>query len=177
MVAAAIAVVSAIAGLAAGWTVCGTSGAPEFPPTVLRYAMVLPDSLALTDALGTPTAYAPDGSVFAYSSRAGLMLRYADRLDVVPVAGGRRGVGPFFSPDGRWLGFEVGAGVVKVPLGGRRAGRASVIRVPALASPGAATTPSATYGAARQRQHASADGGLGPRRTTARIRPARQWIG
>ena len=46
------------------------------------------------------------------------MLRYADRLDVVPVPGGRRGVGPFFSPDGRWLGFEVGAGVVKVPLAG-----------------------------------------------------------
>jgi serine/threonine-protein kinase len=80
--------------------------------------MVLPDSAALTDALGTPVAYARDGSVFAYSSRAGLMLRYADRLEVVPVAGGRRGVGPFFSPDGRWLGFLVGAGVIKVPLAG-----------------------------------------------------------
>jgi eukaryotic-like serine/threonine-protein kinase len=117
VVVAAIAAVSAIAGLAAGWIVWHQRP-PAFPPTVLRYSMTLPDSLALTDALGTPTAYAPDGSVFAYSSRAGLMLRYADRLDVVPVAGGRRGVGPFFSPDGRWLGFEVGAGVVKVPLAG-----------------------------------------------------------
>ncbi len=106
-----------IAGLAAG-RIVWHQRSPEFPPTVLRYSMALPDSLALTDALGTPTAYAPDGSVFAYSSRAGLMLRYADRLDVVPVAGGRRGFGPFFSPDGRWLGFEVGAGVVKVPLAG-----------------------------------------------------------
>jgi serine/threonine-protein kinase len=85
---------------------------------VLRYTIVLPDSTALTDALGTPMAYARDGSVFAYSSRAGLMLRYADRLDPVPVAGGRRGVTPFFSPDGRWLGFQVGAGLIKVPLAG-----------------------------------------------------------
>jgi len=46
--------------------------------------MTLPDTAALTDALGTPMAYAHDGSVFAYSSRAGLMLRYADRLDAVP---------------------------------------------------------------------------------------------
>ncbi|HEX2637681.1 MAG TPA: hypothetical protein VHL81_11150, partial [Gemmatimonadales bacterium] len=50
--------------------------------------------------------------------RAGLMLRYADRLDVVPVAGGRRGASPFFSPDGRWLGFQVGASLTRVPLAG-----------------------------------------------------------
>ena len=92
VVAAAIAVVSAIAGLAAGWTVWHQRK-PEFPPTVLRYSMTLPDSLAFTDALGTPTAYAPDGSVFAYSSRSGLMLRYADRLDVVPVAVGAEAAG------------------------------------------------------------------------------------
>jgi len=117
LVAAAIALVSAASGLAAGW-VAWHQQAAEFPPTVLRYTMVLPDSLALTDALGTPMAYARDGSTFAYSSRAGLMLRYADRLDVVPVPGGRRGVGPFFSPDGRWLGFQMGASLIRVPLAG-----------------------------------------------------------
>jgi serine/threonine-protein kinase len=110
-------VAAALAGLAAGRAVWHQRP-PAFPPAVLRYSIVLPDSTALTDALGTPMAYAPDGSVFAYSSRAGLMLRYADRLDVVPVAGGRRGVSPFFSPDARWLGFQVGAGLIKVPLAG-----------------------------------------------------------
>jgi serine/threonine-protein kinase len=112
-----MALVGAAAGLAAGWSAWHRRAA-EVPPAVLRYTMVLPDSLALTDALGTPVAYARDGSAFVYSSRVGLMLRYADRLDVVPVPGGRRGVGPFFSPDGRWLGFQVGAGVIKVPLAG-----------------------------------------------------------
>ena len=117
VLAAAIALVAAVSGLVAGWAVWHRRP-PAFPPTVLRYTMVLPDSLALTDALGTPMAYARDGSAFAYSSRVGLMVRYADRLDVVPVAGGRRGVAPFFSPDGRWLGFQVGAGLTKVPLAG-----------------------------------------------------------
>jgi Tol biopolymer transport system component len=117
VLAVAIAVGSAVAGLATGWGVWHPRP-PPFPPTVLRYTIVLPDSEALTDALGTPMAYARDGSAFAYSSRAGLMLRYADRLDVVPVPGGRRGVGPFFSPDGRWLGFQVGPDVIKLPLEG-----------------------------------------------------------
>jgi Tol biopolymer transport system component len=85
---------------------------------VLRYTVELPDSATLTDAVGTPISYAPDGSVFAYSTRVGLMLRYADRIDAVPVVGGRRGMGPFFSPDGRWLGFLDGAALVKVPLAG-----------------------------------------------------------
>jgi eukaryotic-like serine/threonine-protein kinase len=92
--------------------------APGFPPVVLRYAMTLPDSAALVDHNGSGLAYAPDGSVFAYTSRLGLMLRAADRLDAVPVAGARRAVSPFFSPDGRWLGYMDGARVVKAPLAG-----------------------------------------------------------
>ena len=92
--------------------------APRFPPVVLRYAMTLPEEAALVDHNGSGLAYAPDGSVFAYTSRLGLMLRAADRLDAVPVAGSRRGVSPFFSPDGQWLGFMDGARVMKVPLAG-----------------------------------------------------------
>ena len=44
---------------------------PGFPPVVLRYAMTLPDSAALVDHNGSGLAYAPDGSVFAYTSRCG----------------------------------------------------------------------------------------------------------
>jgi tRNA A-37 threonylcarbamoyl transferase component Bud32 len=100
-----------------GARLVGRHAPPQLLP-VLRYAMVLPDSAALVDGYGTAIAYAPDGSVFAYSSRMGLMLRYADRLEAVPVASGRRGTSPFFSPDSRWLGFQDGASVVKVPLAG-----------------------------------------------------------
>jgi serine/threonine-protein kinase len=115
----AAAVLAALAvGLAAGWAVWHQP-APAFPPSVLRYTVALANTAALADALGVPISYAADGSVFAYSSRVGLMLRYADRLDPVPVPGGRRGTDPFFSPDGRWLGFRSGGNsLVKVPLGG-----------------------------------------------------------
>ncbi|HET9040639.1 MAG TPA: hypothetical protein VFN40_10735, partial [Gemmatimonadales bacterium] len=92
--------------------------APRYPPVVLRYAMALPDSAALVNGNGSGLAYAPDGSAFAYSSRQGLLLRLADRLDAVPVVGGRRGISPFFSPDSRWLGYQDGARLVKVPLAG-----------------------------------------------------------
>src|SRR3954469_4746031 len=113
----AIGLACVVLGLAAGW-IAWHPRTPEFPPVVLRYSVVLPDSVGLTDALGTPMAYAPAGSVVAYSSRAGLMLRYADRLDVTAVPGGRRGLTPFFSPDGRWLGFGDGPALVKVSLAG-----------------------------------------------------------
>jgi tRNA A-37 threonylcarbamoyl transferase component Bud32 len=115
---AAALLVALAVGLAAGWA-AWRQPAPAFPPSVLRYSVALTDTTALSEALGVPISYAADGSVFAYSSRAGLMLRYADRLDPVPVPGGRRGTDPFFSPDGRWLGFRSGgASLVKVPLGG-----------------------------------------------------------
>ena len=94
------------------------SGEPAPEPVVLRYAIALPDSARYVVANGDPIAYAADGSVFAYRSQAGLQLRYLDRLDPVPVAGGRKGTSPFFSPDGRWLGFRDGVRILKLPLAG-----------------------------------------------------------
>ena len=92
--------------------------APGRPPPELRYTIEVPDSSAVVDGSSSALAYAPDGSRFAYVSRTGLMLRSAEQLNPVPVAGGGRGVGPFFSPDGRWLGFSDGAKLLKVSLAG-----------------------------------------------------------
>ena len=122
----------------------GTSAAPTSRRSCCATAWPCRTVLALTDALGTPISYAPDGSVFAYSSRVGLMLRYADRLDVVPVAGGRRGSRSVLLP---------GRAVARLPERRRRWSRfrsraarrsPSAIRAPASASAGAPTTPSAT---------------------------------
>jgi len=115
--AAAAGLAFAVLGLATGWALWHPR-APDVAPVVQRYVVALPDSMAFENANGSSIAIAPDGSVFAYVSRAGLMLRYADRLDVVPVPGGRRGDGPFFSPDGQWLGFTDRRRMVKVPLAG-----------------------------------------------------------
>ena len=91
---------------------------PPIPPVVLRYAMMFPDSSVLVDVNGAGMAYAPDGSAFVYASHTGLMLRPSDRLQSVPVRGGRRGISPFFSPDGKWVGYLDDARVVRVPLAG-----------------------------------------------------------
>jgi len=104
-------------GLAAGWAIWRPRD-PAFPPAVLRYAMTLPDSLAWREVDGETIGVAPDGSAFVYVSRTGLMLRSGDRLDPMPVPGGRRGVSPFFSPDGRWVGFLAEGHLMKVQLDG-----------------------------------------------------------
>ena len=53
------AVLAAVAvGLAAGWAVWHQP-APAFPPSVLRYSMALPDTMALTDALGEQISLCP----------------------------------------------------------------------------------------------------------------------
>ncbi|MEP7326920.1 MAG: protein kinase [Gemmatimonadota bacterium] len=91
---------------------------PPVPPPVLRYAIPLTDSTAVMEGGGGSFAYAADGSVFAFTSRSGLMLRYADRLELVPVPGGRRATSPFFSPDHRWVAYLDGARLMKVPLAG-----------------------------------------------------------
>jgi serine/threonine-protein kinase len=87
-------------------------------PPALRYAMVLPDSAGFPDGVSSDLAYAPDGSKFAYTSRAGLMLRSVDQLEAVAVASAARGSIPFFSPDGAWLGYSEGARLLKISLAG-----------------------------------------------------------
>jgi eukaryotic-like serine/threonine-protein kinase len=96
-----------------------TSSPPERAvPPVVRYAIALTDSTAINDASSAELTYAPDGSKFAYLSRVGIMLRSADQLEPVLVAGGARGNSPFFSPDGSWLGFLENSRLLKVSLAG-----------------------------------------------------------
>jgi serine/threonine-protein kinase len=69
-------------------------------------------------------AFAPDGKSFVYDGRtAGRGQLYRRTLDGErgePIAGTERGYGPFFSPDGEWLGFSLPDRLMKVPaLGGR----------------------------------------------------------
>jgi len=108
-------VVGALA-LAAGWALWRPRP-PAIPLAELRYAIQLPDSVGYQDSDGATIAFAPDGSAFAYVSRVGLLLRPVDRLEPMPVPGARRGDSPFFSPDGRWLGFLTDGRLMKVQIG------------------------------------------------------------
>jgi len=107
----------AAVGLAGGWALWHQQP-PTYSPVVSRFAQPLADSVAYFESLADQIAYAPDGSVFAYTTQAGVVLRYADRVEPVPAPGARRGTLPFFSPDSRWLGYLEGPRVMKVPLAG-----------------------------------------------------------
>jgi eukaryotic-like serine/threonine-protein kinase len=108
--------IAALGVAAAVWAGRPRAAAP--PPPVLRYAIDLADSLGYSDALGGGVAVANDGSLTAFESRSGVVLRRSDDLTVQPVPGGRGGTTPAFSPDGRWLMFRRGVALLKVSLAG-----------------------------------------------------------
>ena len=77
---------------------------------ILLWQHRIPDPLAPgARFLGNQAAIAPDGSslVFTDSTSAGylLMRKLRDGSEAVPLAGTEGGVSPFFSPDGKWVGY------------------------------------------------------------------------
>ncbi|HUP48690.1 MAG TPA: protein kinase [Thermoanaerobaculia bacterium] len=67
-------------------------------------------------------AFSRDGMQIAYSAavdgRRQIYVRRLDAKEAVPVAGSEGGVGPFFSPDGQWIGFATLAHLKKVEVAG-----------------------------------------------------------
>ena len=90
---------------------------------VQRFDMLLPQNAQWVGDIISVLALSPDGALLAYngqdsSGHRRLFLRPMDQLDPIPVAGSENGQFPFFSPDGRWLGFRVGDRIVKSPVSG-----------------------------------------------------------
>ncbi len=100
---------------------------PE-PPTmrhqVVLWKQPLPDIFVAGAAIiASQAAIAPDGSSIVYADSATegrtLMRKTRDSDVAVPMAGTDGGVSPFFSPDGRWVGFATLDGKLrKVPVAG-----------------------------------------------------------
>jgi eukaryotic-like serine/threonine-protein kinase len=111
--------VVAITGFAT-WNLKPTPTPPPRPVT--RTVINLPpgDQLA---GLGSPAiALSPDGSQLTYvairGGRQQIYLRALDSLEARPIAGTEGANTPFFSPDGRWLGFFAGGKLKKVSVSG-----------------------------------------------------------
>ncbi|MBP6572315.1 MAG: protein kinase [Gemmatimonadales bacterium] len=73
--------------------------------------------------VATQTAIAPDGSSIVFSDSVGgrpqLMRKLRDQAEPTPLAGTERGLSPFFSPDGAWIGFLTTDGKLKkIPVAG-----------------------------------------------------------
>jgi eukaryotic-like serine/threonine-protein kinase len=115
---------------------------PSPPPPVSRSVFSLPpgDRLARIDL--PAIALAPDGSHMVYAaSRNGtqqLYLRAMDSFEPKPLPGTEGAIGPFFSPDGQWIGFFAGGNLKKISINGGAAVSLSIASV--------GTGTSATWG-------------------------------
>ena len=73
---------------------------------------------------GNAAVVSPDGSQLAFVAQPHgggaprLYVRRLDQLTATPLAGTDNAVGPFFSPDGQWLGFFAGGRLKKIAVTG-----------------------------------------------------------
>ena len=112
-----------VAGSAAAGSLTWVATRPD-RPRVTRLTIAPPSAAALT--LGGNTrdiAISPDGTRVVYLGNNGtqLFVRALDQLDPKPLTGPGSPAGPFFSPDGQWVGyFEVAAPstIMKVAITG-----------------------------------------------------------
>jgi Tol biopolymer transport system component len=109
------------------------SGRSKLPAHGVRHlSLILPDATALALASSAPVgegrpsiALSPDGSTLVYTGiHEGQVRLYERRLDrgehyAIPGTGGA--FNPFFSPDGRWVGFFAEDTLKKVGLSGQNA--------------------------------------------------------
>ena len=101
-----------------------TREAPERASEPMRFTIAIPqgEELPMDAGLPPPVAISRDGHHIAYVTRRStgnrIYLRRRDDVDGRPIAGTEGGNGPFFSPDGQWLGFASAGFIKKVPIEG-----------------------------------------------------------
>jgi serine/threonine-protein kinase len=92
---------------------------PTTPRPLVRASLTLAEPLDF--GFQQPAlAVSPDGARIVYRASGGgpLRSRFLDHPSSSPIAGTEEAVNPFFSPDGRWLGFFVGRALKKVAFAG-----------------------------------------------------------
>jgi serine/threonine-protein kinase len=90
------------------------------PLRVTRFSITPPPAMPLL-LQARDLAVSPDGAVIVYQAGTGrgqLMLRAMGELEARPLADSVGARGPFFSPDGLWVGFFGNQVLKKVPIAG-----------------------------------------------------------
>ena len=102
------------------------AAATSFRPTaknnpIVRFTVGVPSGSAVNDDR-VSVAISADGRKMAFVARSAgkqqIYLRRIDSPETASLAGTEEGSGPFFSPDGQWLGFVAGGKLKKVRLEG-----------------------------------------------------------
>jgi serine/threonine-protein kinase len=95
---------------------------PTPPRPVSRTVITLPPGQRLGGLDQAAVALSPDGTHLVYVATQGgtqqLYLRAMDSLEAKLIPGTEGATEPFFSPDGRWLGFFAGQKLKRVSLSG-----------------------------------------------------------
>ncbi|MGD8361663.1 MAG: protein kinase, partial [Gemmatimonadota bacterium] len=101
-----------LSGVALGVLVASMSlgrGSEPEPHPSMHLSVTLPPDQELLGTLFRRFALSPDGRQLVYAARRQgrnqLFLRPLDRDESSPIPGTENGRDPFFSPDGRWVGF------------------------------------------------------------------------
>jgi serine/threonine-protein kinase len=139
-IAASAAAILVAAGLIGAWWT-GARSAPVEPGPVTRFVIPLRSGEQFSQTLRNVVAISPDGTSLAYVANGRLNLRRIDQVESVPIRGTESGLNspgavrsPFFSPDGRWIGFWKDGQIKKIPLAGGAA-----VSIAAVTSPFGAT--------------------------------------
>lgn len=92
---------------------------PSEPRRVTRLSHELPKDQQFGNLTECAFAVSPDGRQFVYSTTEGLYHRSMDELDAKIIPGtGENPQKPFFSPDGKWVGYVAGNQLKKIAISG-----------------------------------------------------------
>jgi Tol biopolymer transport system component len=105
---------------------------PTAPAAPMRASLVLTASQELVNDSNATLAFSPDGGTLVFAGRIDgrrlLLRRDLGSREAVPIEGTTDGEAPFFSPDGRWIGFVSAGQLMKVAAEGGRPFRIADLR-------------------------------------------------
>ena len=109
-----------VLGGAAVWS--GSGDGPSNRELTKRFTVAMPDHLRVSGT-SKVLALSPDGSTLVVNTTTvggapQLYARSIDQLLLTPIRGTEGATGPFFSPDGEWVGFAVDGELKKTSLRG-----------------------------------------------------------
>lgn len=103
------------------WIFRDSSRSAEQP--VYRFDVELRSNGLLGSEVGTDVIISPDGTRVVFASRGSdgvtrLNTRALDQTQATELPDTEGAMGPFFSPDGRWVGFRASGQLKKIPIDG-----------------------------------------------------------
>ncbi len=101
----------------------GTAAGTDEPRTPVRFRLSFDNHVTWVNGFGSPAALSPDGARLVFRGRdaagvARLYVRPLSDLAARALPGTENAEQPFWSPDGRWIGFSSGGQIEKIQVDG-----------------------------------------------------------